>query len=329
MQSLGKIKEFSQDSNINQYIERLEQYFEANGVSVDSADLHKRRATLVSVIGAKTYDVLSDLCSLSAPSDKMYAQLATILRNHFAPKKLVIAKRYRFHSCVQREGESVSTFASSLKHLASMCNFGTHLNEALSDWFVCGLQSKEIQKKLLTEEHTFEQALKNALSTEAAEKDIAEFSQDASTPVNKLGYGNRWRPRPLNHRKPPGISQGKPNSLHHNKSISECLSCRKSGHPRAKCKYRSFTCNSCGKSGHIADACKSKSEKVHKVEDPDSPQGGCQSDLVDPFSISLYNLCAEQHGIEVPVKLNGINLLMELDTGWSLHYLWRDIQQAP
>ena len=90
MQSLGKIKEFSQDSNINQYIERLEQYFEANGVSVDSADSHKRRATLVSVIGAKTYDVLSDLCSLSAPSVKTYAQLATILRNHFAPKKLVI-----------------------------------------------------------------------------------------------------------------------------------------------------------------------------------------------------------------------------------------------
>ena len=315
MPSLGKIEEFNQDSNIKRYIERLEQYFEANSVPVYSEDSHKRRATLISVIGAKTYDVLSDLCSPSAPSDKTYAQLATILRAHFAPKKLVIAEQYRFHNCVQREGESVSTFAASLKCLASMCNFGTHLNEALHDRFVCGLRCKEIQKKLLTEEHTFEQALRNALSIEATEKDIAEFSQDASTTVNRLGPGNHRHPHPLKHRKPPGIAQGKPNSPNHNKSTSECLSCRKSGHPRAKCKYRNFTCHSCGKSGHIADACKSKSEKVHKVEDQNSPQGDCQSDSVDPFSVSLYNLCTEKHGIEVPVKLNGINLHMELDTG--------------
>ena len=244
MPSLGKIEEFNQDSNIKRYIERLEQYFEANSVPVDSEDSHKRRATLISVIGAKTYDVLSDLCSPSAPSDKTYAQLATILRAHFAPKKLVIAEQYRFHNCVQREGESVSTFAASLKCLASMCNFSTHLNEALRDRFVCGLRCKEIQKKLLTEEHTFEQALRNALSIEAAEKDIAEFSQDASTTVNRLGPGNRRHPHPLKHRKPPAIAQGKPNSPNHNKSTSECLSCRKSGHPRAKCKYRNFTCHS-------------------------------------------------------------------------------------
>ena len=83
--------------------------------------------------------------------------------------------------------ESVSTFAANLKHLASTCNFGTHLNEALRDRFVCGLRSKEIQKKFLTEEHNFDEALTNALGAEAAEKDVAAFSQEVATPVNKLG----------------------------------------------------------------------------------------------------------------------------------------------
>jgi len=47
---------------------------------------------------------------------------------------------------------------------------GTHLNEALRNRFVCGLRSKEAQKKLFTEEHTFEKAVKIALGREAAKK---------------------------------------------------------------------------------------------------------------------------------------------------------------
>jgi len=36
---------------------------------------------------------------------------------------------------------------------------------------------------------------------------------------------------------------------------------------------------------------------------------------MDPFSFSLYNLCTEKNGIEIPVQLSGVNLFMELDTG--------------
>ena len=173
MPSLGKIEEFDPAStNINRYLEHLEQYFIVNGVAADTGERFKRRATLISVIGSKAYDVLSALCSPETPSGKTYDDLATILKGHFAPKKLVIAERYRFHNCIQREGESVSTFAANHKHLASTCNFGTHLNEALHDRFVCGLRNKEIQKKLLTEEHNFDEGLKNALGAKA----IAAFS---------------------------------------------------------------------------------------------------------------------------------------------------------
>ena len=318
MPSLGKIEEFVPDStNIDRYLERLEQYFVANGVPADSAESHKRRATLISVIGAKAYDVLSDLCSPSTPSQKTYAQLGTILKDHFALKKLVIAERYRFHNCTQREGESVSSFAANLKHLAATCQFGTHLSEALRDRLVCGLPSKEIQKKFLTEEHNFDEALKNALSLEASEKDVAAFSHEDSTPVNKLGTGNRRRPRNPKHPKSSGKGQDKANSPPNkpNNGISACLSCGKSGHRRSKCKYRQYTCHSCGRSGHIAEACKSKSEKIHRVEEPEPPKEISASGSTDPFSFSLYNLGSGKNGIEIPVQLNGTSLLMELDTG--------------
>ena len=294
----------------------------ANGVPADSAESHKCRATLIPVIGTKAYDVLSDLCSPSTPSQKIYAPLGTILKDHFVPKKLVIAECYRFHNCTQREGESVSSFTANLKHLAATCQFATHLSEALCDRLVCGLRSKEIQKKLLTEEHNFDEALKNALSLEAAEKDAA-FSHEDSTPVNKLRVGNRRRPCNPKHPKSSGKGQDKVNSPPNkpNNGTSACLSCGKSGHPRSKCKYRQYTCHSCGRSGHIAEAFKSKSEKVHRVEEPEPPQSTSASGSTDPFSFSLYNLGSGKNGIEIPVQLNGTNLLMELDTGAGVSIL--------
>ena len=90
--SLDKIAAFNPAStNINRYLERLEQYFIAKGVPADTGERFISRATLKSVIGFKSYDVLSDLCSPEAPSEKTYGDLATILKDHFAPKKLLIA----------------------------------------------------------------------------------------------------------------------------------------------------------------------------------------------------------------------------------------------
>ena len=76
-------------------LEPPEQCFVVNSVPADSAESHKPRAILISVICAKAYDVLSDLCSPIPPSEKTSAQLTTILKNHFAPKKLVIANVVR------------------------------------------------------------------------------------------------------------------------------------------------------------------------------------------------------------------------------------------
>ena len=73
----------------------------------------------------------------------------------------------------------MASFAANLKHLAASCQFGPHLTKALRNRLVCGLNSREIQKKLLIEEHNFDEALKNALSYEAAEKDVFAFSHKA------------------------------------------------------------------------------------------------------------------------------------------------------
>ena len=85
---------------------------------------------------------------------------------------------------------------------------------------VCGLRNKEIQRKLLTEEHNFDEALKNALGAGAVEKDVAALSQEDATPVNMLDSEGRQTYRPRRPRRPPGKGQGnKPHNQNQNNAL--------------------------------------------------------------------------------------------------------------
>ena len=75
---------------------------------------------------------------------------------------------------------------------------------------MCGLRSKKTQKKLLAEEHTFDAALKVALGAEAAEKDVAAFSQDSSASVDKVDSGNRRSFHPTQRGKGPSEASSVP-----------------------------------------------------------------------------------------------------------------------
>ena len=46
--------------------------------------------------------------------------------------------------------ESIANYLATLRRLASHCEFGAFLSEALRDKLVCGMHSKNIQKVLLT-----------------------------------------------------------------------------------------------------------------------------------------------------------------------------------
>ena len=306
MTTLGKIEEFDgRGGKIDRYLERLEQYFVANDIPPDSETSSRQRAILISVLGAEAYDILFDLCSPNSPSSKSFADLKTILKSHFAPKSLTIAERYRFHNCTQTESESVSEFAANLKKLVSTCDFGTFLPDALRDRFVCGFRSTSLQKKLLADDHTFQQALKVALNHEAAEKDVAELNVKSADTVNKIRSLNTTRKT---------SGSGRDNK-------QKCMSCGEGDHRRSECRYRNFTCHSCGKHGHISRACKS-SNGVHQLQHTSSPEG-----TPDSFTASMYKVGFNKEAIMIPVEVQGQSLLMEIDTGASISIISQETYQ--
>ena len=157
-----------------QYEERLQQYFVANGISNEE----KKRAILLTVVGSTTYGLLSNLVAPAKPAAKTYAELVTALKDHLKPKPLVIAERFRFHRRDQAGSESVAEYLTELRKLVDKCNFRDYLEEALRDRLVCGLKSEVIQRRLLTEEGlTLKKAYETAVSMETAAKGASELQR--------------------------------------------------------------------------------------------------------------------------------------------------------
>uniref|UniRef100_A0A3B4BTQ8 Uncharacterized protein n=1 Tax=Pygocentrus nattereri TaxID=42514 RepID=A0A3B4BTQ8_PYGNA len=168
MATFGRIDAF--DSNTEQwsrYAERLNFYFVANGITDDD----KKRAILLTVCGPLVYGVLRDLIAPAAPADMSFDDLVAKLQDHYEPKNNVIVERFKFQSCTRSCDESVNSLVARLKHQAARCEFAATLEERLRDQLVWGINSEQLQKRLLAVSNlTWVKALETCLAFETAEK---------------------------------------------------------------------------------------------------------------------------------------------------------------
>ena len=85
--TFGDIGEFdSSADDWNSYTESLEQYLMANAVGT----LEKKRAVLLSSVGASTYKLIRNLTSPHPPGSRTYKEIIDLVRDHFNPKPSVI-----------------------------------------------------------------------------------------------------------------------------------------------------------------------------------------------------------------------------------------------
>lgn len=118
------------------YVERVEQYCLANDIG------NERKVVLLSVMGAKTYNLLRSLTAPVKPAEKTFKEIVDVLQMHLNPKPLIIAERFRFHKRNQQKTESVSEYMAEFRKLAEHCQFGDGLSDTLRDRLVCGLHSE-------------------------------------------------------------------------------------------------------------------------------------------------------------------------------------------
>ena len=90
-------------------MEQIDIYFRANNIADE-----KKVSIFLRVLGGKTYSVLRDLLAPVKPREKSFDELASELKKHFQPKRVVIVERFHFHRRNQAPEESVADFIAQL-----------------------------------------------------------------------------------------------------------------------------------------------------------------------------------------------------------------------
>ena len=302
MPHIGHIGEFdSKLETLDSYLERVDEYFIVNNIgqaaaganaAAEAVAARQKAAALISILGRETYSVLKDLTKPDKPNTKSFDQLCTFLKEHYQPRTIEVAEAFRFHRCVQSESENVKSYSARLRGNADNCGFGTFLARALRDQFVCGIRSKETQRKLLAENKTFDECIAVAIADEAAARESSAFHATDTT-ESSVHFVQKKK---------------KASSATFSKKYV-CFSCGSSAHRRDECKWRDAICHKCKRKGHLKVVCKDDNHFLQEeVEE--------EEEVVEMFMFSDSDVRV-QNGIFVPLRLEDKECTMQLDTGAS------------
>ena len=175
---------------------------------------------------------------------------------------------------------------------------------------VCGIRCESTQRKFLSQDRDFTQALQIAIADEIADSESKALysrpidnarSMDKASVVNRV-KGKETLPRPCS--KPLPKFENKVQKV-------KCYRCGRL--PRQEdCRYRNQRCVSGGKTGHISKMCRSKNQiqrhdnHTHLVKQYDikQPSDSTRStELYSIYEVTMQNTGSEPPIIEIEVEV--------------------------
>ena len=102
--------------NCGKWWKSFQYFLDGSGITSDT----RKKAMLLHMAGLETPEFFETL----TPVDDTYDKALEVLNTHFAVKKNIPFERNVFHQARQKQGESTEQFVTSLRKLASTCEYG-------------------------------------------------------------------------------------------------------------------------------------------------------------------------------------------------------------
>ncbi|CAB3986622.1 Transposon Ty3-G Gag-Pol poly [Paramuricea clavata] len=300
------------------FIKKCNLYFEA----VELEDVKKRRFALL-------FNLSEDAFRLAEPvefgeGENAYKDWIGKLKSLFERNQTATEKRYNFHRREQEPGESVDSFAVSLREAGARCGFhGDEYSSRLVDQFILGLRDKATQNKLLQEPpNSLNDALLIARRFEAANATMKTLAREATEKLSRTTIG----------------------SVSSLNAVKTCYSCNGFGHVSRQCptmnnfrqnntaRPQTKLCYSCQKPGHLAKYCPLANQQPVNTK----LQGYDKNWQMDRHVTICYRCGNSGHiakflmptskkkTLMVETTINGKNKLCIVDTGASISLVSKD-----
>lgn len=277
MARIGKLTEFETEKQTwVDYIEQVEFYLEANNIISDA----KKRATLLTAIGAKNYAIIKSLCSPFAPKDVEYQEILNKCKSHFEQNINELLARIHFHKRNQMENETLKEFVREIRKLAIDCKFSgpdgkLPMHIMLRDRFVAGIRNEELQRYLCRRHEesvstinpdglSLEKALEIAGNAESAEQQQKILKQSEPEAIQNISHNKTTKP---NNKR----------NINQKQTRDPCYRCGYTNHSQDKCFYKNEKCSYCEKFGHLSRVCKAKQRSIEKKIYDDKQIGASSS----------------------------------------------------
>nr|CAI5850622.1 unnamed protein product [Callosobruchus analis] len=206
---------------------RLERYMSVSGQLQKSEK--EKIDILLYIMGEEAEEIILQL--EKEPAN--FQEALTSLDKFFIPRRNIIYERYKFNLRVQKPGESVDAFITSLHSLAEHCNYGTLKEELIRERIVVGMSDTRTSERLqLNETLTLQQCVLEAKQ--------AELQASHSKELNSHQQVSRVQEYRSNPASSAGDSKANRNpALRRGKLPSRCSFCGLQPHRREQCPANS------------------------------------------------------------------------------------------
>ncbi|XP_074035099.1 uncharacterized protein isoform X2 [Leptinotarsa decemlineata] len=163
----GIQSEFNPDvHDFDIFIRKLKSFFVANAI----VNEERKRAILLNALSENAFVLLENLALPAKPENISFDDIVKLFETYYKPTRVVFAERFAFYATKKWDSETIQEYAVRLRGLATHCKFGTSLDNALRDKFICGFEKGKILDMFFTkDEHlTFQEAIQAATATDVA-----------------------------------------------------------------------------------------------------------------------------------------------------------------